>query len=100
LKHWGSYKRSLLVTAITISTIKIRTYYYLAWHLYINDSPHKIEVAKDGTMEIKLNPGTYNLQLIYQWTSAFKLGVFLSLLSLITLILLNSNLTKIQIKNL
>jgi hypothetical protein len=46
-------------------------------------------------MEIKLNPGTYNLQLIYQWTNAFKLGLFLSVLSLITLILLNSNLNKI-----
>ena len=90
LEHWGSYKRSFQVISEEASTIKIRTYYYPAWHLYINDRIQKINVDRDGIMQVKLDPGIYNLKLDYQWTPTFKAGVILSILSSIVLIFINT----------
>ena len=89
VEHWGSYKRSLQVVVEEKSILKIRTYYYPAWHLYINDRIQMIDVDRDGIIKVKLNPGTYNLQLYYQWTLALKIGIILSGLSLVALIFIN-----------
>ena len=42
--------------------------------------------SDDGTIELKLEPGSYTVQLRYLWTNAFKIGMLLSCLSLLTLI--------------
>ena len=68
--------------------IKIRTYYYPAWHLYVNQKPHPSTVAPDGTIQIELEPGSHIVELRYLWTGAFKLGVAISICSLSLLILL------------
>lgn len=85
LNQWQSYQRNFDVKAQELSTIEIRTYYYPAWHLYINNQPHPIEMSEDGTIEITLQEGYYQVQLRYQWTWVFKVGIILSILSLILL---------------
>jgi uncharacterized membrane protein len=88
LNQWQSYQRNFEVKAQEPTTIKIRTYYYPAWHLYVNNQSHPIEISEDGTIEMTLQEGNYHVQLRYQWTQAFKVGIILSILSLIVLILL------------
>ncbi len=85
INHWGSYNRRFTVKAEKASTVRIRTYYYPAWHLQVNQKPHPISMSSDGTMELKLEQGIYMVELDYQWTQAFILGVVLSVLSLVTL---------------
>ena len=85
LQQWESYKRVLDVTAAEISTIKIRTYYYPAWHLYVNNNSYPIDVSKDGTMMLTIEKGHYTVELLYQWTPAFTVGVGLSIMSLFIL---------------
>ena len=87
LHHWKSYQRKFKVVAKQPSTIRIRTYYYPAWHLYVNNRPHLINISADGTIEMRLKSGTYNIELIYQWTLAFKVGVIVSIVSLLILII-------------
>jgi len=86
LRKWGSYNRIFNVIVEEVSTIRIRTYYYPAWHLYVNNQPYPIDVSDDGTMNLKLKPGSYAVELRYGWTRFFTLGVFISLASIIVLI--------------
>jgi hypothetical protein len=85
INQWESYNRMFTVKAEEASTVRIRTYYYPAWHLHVNQKPHPISMSSDGTMELKLEPGFYTVELHYQWTQAFMLGGVLSLLSLVAL---------------
>ncbi|NET72891.1 MAG: hypothetical protein F6K62_18750 [Sphaerospermopsis sp. SIO1G2] len=87
INQWDSYQRVVNVTNEEKATIKFRTYYFPAWHLYINNQPHEIDIADDGTMQVNLEPGTYQLQLRYQWTQVFTVGLILSILSLIFLLI-------------
>lgn len=87
LTQWQSYQRTWQVTAQESSTIRIRTYYYPAWQLYVNNQSHPLALAQDGTMEFNLQPGSYQVKLIYQWTKAFTIGVILSFLSFLFLVL-------------
>jgi 6-pyruvoyl-tetrahydropterin synthase related domain len=81
LNQWNSDDRIFNVKAEETSTIRIRTYSFPAWHLYVNKKAHRIDVADDGTMKITLEPGTYLVELRYQWTRYFTLGVILSIVS-------------------
>lgn len=87
IKSWESYKRIFDVTAEEKSTIRVRTYYYLAWHLYVDGNSQEIQHLDDGTMGVNVNPGNHIIELYYQSTPAFKLGILLSILSLIMMIL-------------
>jgi hypothetical protein len=87
IDKWGSYQRILKIKVQQTSTIGLRTYYYPAWHLYVNDRSHPIEMSDDGTMQFQLEPGIYAVELNYQWTSAFKSGILLSIVSIFALIL-------------
>jgi hypothetical protein len=82
LNQWSSYQRIINLTVEEASIIKIRTFYYPAWHLYVNDKSYPIDVLEDGTIGIKLAPGSYVVSLLYQWTPAFTIGTVLSCLSL------------------
>ncbi len=95
IEEWKSYQRILKVTVETPSIIRLRLYYYPAWHLYVNQNNYKMDVFDDGTIGIKLQPGSYSLELRYQWTPIFMLGVVLSFLSIIALILSRILLDKI-----
>lgn len=90
IEQWISYERSFKITASEPSTIRVRTYYYPAWHLYLNQKPHPIAMADDGTMKFQLEPGIYQVNLRYQWTPAFIAGGILSILSIIVLIIFHS----------
>ncbi|MDJ0697943.1 hypothetical protein [Mastigocoleus sp. MO_188.B34] len=87
INQWGSYNRIFDVTADKISTIKVRTYYYPAWRLYVNKKSHPIDVSDDGTIELKLDIGSYVVELRYQWEQAFIVGIVLSILSIAILVL-------------
>ena len=78
---WENYEREFKITVTETSTIKIRTYTYPAWHLYVNNQSHPILQADDGTILFNLEPGSYQVVLRYDWTPAFKAGVVLSILS-------------------
>jgi hypothetical protein len=88
IRNWSSYTREFNINVNQPSTIRIRTYYYPAWNLEINNQPYDIEMLKDGTIGFNLTPGNYQGKLTYQLTPAFKLGLFCSSLSLIIAILL------------
>ncbi len=88
VKNWSSYTREFNINVNEPSTLRIRTYYYPAWHLEINNQSYDIEMLNDGTIGFNLTPGNYQGKLTYQFTPAFKLGLFCSGFSLIIAILL------------
>lgn len=88
IKQWLSYERKFDVEANTSSIIKLRTYFYPAWHLYLNDKLYPIEMAEDGTILFRLNPGSYQFKLIYKITNSFLLGIIVSIVSIFSLFVL------------
>ena len=88
LENWLSYQRKFTVTAKTFSVIKIRTYYYPAWHLYVNNNFHQVHKYQDGTIAFNLEPGFYNVLLVYKSTKSFVVGIIISITSLIILLIL------------
>lgn len=99
LKKWHSYLREFSVEANTTSTIRIRTYYYPAWHLYINNNLSDLVMHKDGTIIFKIEPGTYKIKLVYQMTRAFFIGIILTIISFIILFIHNRLLLNRTIKS-
>ncbi len=87
IEQWSSYERKFDVEANTSSIIKLRTYFYPAWHLYLNDKLYPIEMAEDGTILFRLNPGSYQFKLIYKITNSFWLGIIMSIVSIFSLVL-------------
>ncbi|MEB3342958.1 MAG: 6-pyruvoyl-tetrahydropterin synthase-related protein [Okeania sp.] len=87
VKQWSSYERKFDIEANTSSTIKLRTYFYPAWHLYFNDKLYPIEMAEDGTILLTVNPGSYQFKLIYQITNSFLLGIIISIISIFFLVI-------------
>lgn len=85
LIQWESYQRILQVNVVEESNIQIRTYHYPAWHLYVNNKPYLTDISNDGTILFSLQPGSYTVELIYQNTLAFTLGIITSLFSLFIL---------------
>ena len=88
LEQWKSYHRKFSVTVEKPSKLRIRLYYYPAWHLYINQKSSPISMYQDGTIELQLDPGFYNIEFRYQWTLAFTIGIIVSLLSFVSFIFL------------
>jgi uncharacterized membrane protein len=87
IASWESERRKFQASVKELSTIRVRTYYYPAWHLFVNDLPHPLDLADDGTMIFQLPTGNYNVELNYQWTPAFLSGTIISILSIMLLIL-------------
>ncbi|GFZ91252.1 hypothetical protein [Okeania sp. KiyG1] len=85
LDQWHSYNRIFNVSATEDTHLKIRTFYYPAWHLYVNNKPYPRIVSDDGTIELKLNPGEYTVKLFYSWTYPFFVGIIISVFSIIIL---------------
>ena len=87
-EFWKSYQRKFLITAIEPSLIRMRTYYYPAWHLYINGQPAKINISSEGTVEFPLKPGEYQVELRYQLTLAYVWGMVFSLVNIVVILVL------------
>ena len=87
IEKWGSYQRRFNIKVDQPSLFKIRTYYYPAWHLYLNQKPHPIKQLEDGTIGFNLASGFHELELRYQWTLAFTIGVGISLLTIVFLLI-------------
>lgn len=85
IQQWKSYRRIFDIDTNETSLIRIRTYFYPAWHLYVDQQPRTIKVLDDGTMGLLLEPGSYLVELRYQQTRAVALGSILSILSVIGL---------------
>ncbi|WP_293076819.1 6-pyruvoyl-tetrahydropterin synthase-related protein [Okeania sp. SIO3B5] len=64
IQQWQSYNRVFSVTTEKPSNIRVRTYYYPAWRIYVNQKPYALSMANDGTIELKLNPGEYRKVLL------------------------------------
>lgn len=94
LERWKSYERKFQVVAEETSTIRVRTYYYPAWHLYVNDRPYSIGILDDGTISFTVKPGNYSAKLVYQKTFAFTVGILVSLLSSLILLIYWLTITK------
>lgn len=90
LQQWKSYQRDFQVVAQERSTIRIRTYYYPAWHLYVNNKLLPLDVLDDGTIAFTLQPGNYSVRLVYQRTTASIAGIIVSLASIFSLIFFSS----------
>jgi hypothetical protein len=88
IEAWESYYRKILLQVVNASTIRLRTYYFPAWQILINNKPYPLQKAKDGTIELNLSPGNYTLILKYEKTWAYSLGITISYLSLLTLVIL------------
>lgn len=89
IAQWKSYSRRFNVKAIAPTTLLLRTYAYPAWDLSVNQIPTPITTAADGRIKLELKPGTYLVDLEYRWTNAFKVGIILSLGSLVALIIVS-----------
>lgn len=87
IEQWLSYERKFDVEANTSATIKLRTYFYPAWRLYLNDKLYPIQMAEDGTILFSLNPGSYQFKLVYKITNSFLLGIIMSILSFFSLVI-------------
>lgn len=87
ITEWKSYQRSFDINLTQEATLKVRTYYYPAWHLSVNDQPYNISQAQDGTIAFNLQPGEYNIKLQYQKTQAFMSGILISLIGLALIII-------------
>ncbi|NET42221.1 6-pyruvoyl-tetrahydropterin synthase-related protein [Okeania sp. SIO2B3] len=83
--QWSSYNRIFSVSATEDTNLKIGTFYYPAWRLYVNNLPYPMIVSNDGTIELKLNPGDYTVRLFYSWTYPFLVGMITSIISIIIL---------------
>ena len=81
ISQWASYQRLIQVKAEEKSLLRVRTYYYPAWRLSVDKKPENIEVLPDGTMGINLKKGSHLVELKYQKTKIFELGILLSILS-------------------
>ncbi|AFZ46054.1 hypothetical protein Cyast_0070 [Cyanobacterium stanieri PCC 7202] len=88
IENWSSYVRNFRINVNQQSRIKIRTYYYPAWTLKINDQMHDIDILEDGTIGFSLDQGIYQGTLNYNMTPAFAWGILLSILSIIFLLVL------------
>lgn len=85
MEKWSNYQRNFNIKATQPSIIKLRTYYYPAWKLYVNGQSYPITMSDDGTITLEVKPGDYQAELSYQSTNAFNIGKILSLVSLIAL---------------
>ncbi|MGK7948570.1 MAG: 6-pyruvoyl-tetrahydropterin synthase-related protein [Xenococcaceae cyanobacterium] len=94
LESWKSYERKFQVVDEETSTIRVRTYYYPAWHLYVNERPYSIDILDDGTISFTVKPGNYSVKLVYQKTFAFTVGILVSLLSSLILLIYWLTITK------
>jgi hypothetical protein len=88
IEAWESYYRKIRLKVVDTSTIRLRTYYYPAWQILINNKPYPMQKAKDGTIALNLSPGNYTLILKYEKTWAYSLGIIISFLSLLALAIL------------
>ena len=97
LHQWKSDRRKFEILAKKVSTIRIRTYYYPAWHLYVNSKPYPIDIFDDGTISFTVKPGNYSVRLVYQKTIAFTWGIVISILSGLIVFIYWINVRKIQL---
>ena len=86
IKQWQSYHRIFEANITQQATIKIRTYYYPAWQLYVDNNPYSIKQDEDGMIAFDLEEGQYTIELKYQKTKSFIAGIAISLCSVIILI--------------
>jgi len=93
-----SYVHEFSTAAPDHITFKMRTYYYPAWHLYMDGKEIELKAAKDGQMFITAPRGRHQFLLKYENTPAFQWGIALSLLSATLLIWLNREATAISEK--
>lgn len=85
LYQWKSYQRNFKVVAEEESTIRVRTYYYPAWHLFLNNQSYPIDVLDDGTISFTVKSGNYSVRLVYQQTLAFTWGIIISIFSILAI---------------
>ncbi|MEO0532565.1 MAG: hypothetical protein AAF215_01695 [Cyanobacteria bacterium P01_A01_bin.123] len=82
LQTWKNQYRVLGVRAATATTLKVRTFYYPAWQITVDDRPQSGVVLSDGAIAVELPPGAHTVVLRYQPTRALIWGAGLSLVSL------------------
>ena len=99
VQKWFSYLREFTVNANMSSRIRIRTYYYPGWHLYVDNHLYPINKHIDGTITFDIPSGTYFIKLIYQKTTAFILGITVSIISFIFLLTYHTFLFNKKIKS-
>ncbi|NJM98632.1 MAG: hypothetical protein HC800_17070 [Phormidesmis sp. RL_2_1] len=86
IADWSSYRRQFSLVARTAVTCVLRIYAYPGWQLYLNGVAVDTQKAEDGRIQFLVEPGEYDVAVIYQLTPAFKLGLAASGLSVIVLV--------------
>ena len=99
IQKWYSYLREFSVNANIASTIRIRTYYYPGWHLYVDNNSYSINKHIDGTITFDIQSGTHFVKLIYQKTTAFILGIIVSIISVVFLVTCRTSVFNKKIKS-
>jgi hypothetical protein len=75
---WQSYQRRFQLVATTPLTIRLRVYAYPAWQLRLNGQLTAWQISPDGRISFQVKPGNYAVELRYEKTTAFRLGLCLS----------------------
>jgi hypothetical protein len=84
IQSWKSYERVFLTDAPGLLEFRLRNYNYPGWRLYVDDQPHAIGQAPDGTMIVDLAaPGQHKVVLRYEETTGFRWGLAISFVSLL-----------------
>jgi hypothetical protein len=82
------YERVFSIDARSPMNVLFRTYYYPGWHLYVDGVPRPLEQGANGEILITAQSGKHDYRLIYEDTVAFKVGIFLSLISLCAIVIM------------
>src|SRR5690606_35621643 len=67
--------------------IAVDSFWFPGWKLFVNDTPQDFEINQPfGTMSFALQPGEHHIELILQETWIRLLGLFISFLSIVTIL--------------
>jgi hypothetical protein len=78
---WKPGFRSFQVTSALPGSLRLRSYTWPGWAVYLNRYRIQIEAAADGRLRIPIKEGKTQVQIIYQGTPAEQWGLALSGLS-------------------
>jgi hypothetical protein len=83
INRWGSYDREFSAHCPAFTPVKIRTFFYPAWKLYVDGATAPLRQGDDGLMQFDLGKGDHRVSLQYESTDDVKIGLATSFLALI-----------------
>ncbi|WP_157951235.1 hypothetical protein [Cyanothece sp. BG0011] len=96
VQSWTPGKREVSISNSTNIIVNLKTFYYPGWSIQVTPPLKDIEQrdfflpSENGLMQLQLPPGNYQVKIWYQGTMAERLGIIVSLISIVSLLFLLS----------